>query len=54
MKDDNLLDSEGTITGKGAELGALVLVKELDKFIADIGILFRVIDTLNLDSKTRL
>jgi len=34
MKDDKLLDSEGTITGKGAELGALVLVKELDKFIA--------------------
>ena len=27
---------------------------QLDKFIADIGILFRVIDTLNLDSKTRL
>jgi len=34
MKDDNLLDSEGIITDKGAELGALVLVKELDKFIA--------------------
>ncbi len=33
MKDDDLLDSEGMITGKGAELGALVLVKELDKFI---------------------
>jgi Mg-chelatase subunit ChlD len=33
MKDDNLLDSEGMITDKGAELGALVLVKELDKFI---------------------
>ncbi len=27
---------------------------QLDKFIADIGILFRVIETLNLDSKTRL
>jgi len=34
LKDDNLLDSEGIITDKGAELGAIVLVKELDKFIA--------------------
>ena len=34
LKDENLLDSEGIITDKGAELGALVLVKELDKFIA--------------------
>ncbi len=33
MKDENLLDSDGIITEKGAELGALVLVKELDKFI---------------------
>ncbi len=33
MKDENLLDSEGVITDKGAELGALVLVKELDKFV---------------------
>ena len=34
LKDDNLLDSEGVITDKGAELGAMVLVKELDNFIA--------------------
>ncbi len=33
LKDDKLLDEEGLITDKGAELGAMVLVKELDKFI---------------------
>ena len=33
LKDDKLLDEEGVITSKGAELGAIVLVKELDKFI---------------------
>ncbi|MEM3153991.1 MAG: VWA domain-containing protein [Candidatus Woesearchaeota archaeon] len=33
LKDENLLDTEGIITGKGNELAALVLVKELDKFI---------------------
>ena len=34
MKDNNIVDDEGTITAKGAELGALILVKELDEFIA--------------------
>ncbi len=34
MKDNKIVDEEGTITEKGAELGALVLVKELDQFIA--------------------
>jgi len=34
MQDDKLLDEEGMITEKGAELGAMVLVKELDNFIA--------------------
>ncbi len=33
LKDDDLLDSEGMITSKGAELGAMILVKELDKFV---------------------
>jgi len=33
MKDDGLLDKEGAITNKGVELGAILLVKELDKFI---------------------
>ncbi len=33
MKDQNLLDKEGVISDKGAELGAIVLVKELDNFI---------------------
>ena len=34
MKDKNLLDDEGVMTDKGAELGAMILVKELDEFIA--------------------
>jgi len=33
LKDDELLDDDGVITDKGAELGAMVLVKELDNFI---------------------
>ncbi len=33
LKDEKLLDDEGMVTNKGAELGAIVLVKELDKFI---------------------
>lgn len=33
MKENEVVDEEGTITPKGAELGALVLVKELDQFI---------------------
>lgn len=33
LKDDKLLDEEGMVTSKGAELGAIVLVKELDKFV---------------------
>ena len=34
LQEDKLLDKEGVITEKGAELGAIVLVKELDKFIS--------------------
>ena len=34
MKDENLLDDDGLISDTGAELGAMVLVKELDKYIA--------------------
>ncbi len=33
MKDDQILDNEGMITSKGTELSAIVLVKELDKFV---------------------
>jgi len=33
MKENDVVDEEGTVTAKGAELGALVLVKELDQFI---------------------
>lgn len=33
MKENEVVDEEGTITAKGTELGALVLVKELDQFI---------------------
>lgn len=33
LKEEKLLDEEGMVTNKGAELGAIVLVKELDKFI---------------------
>jgi Mg-chelatase subunit ChlD len=33
LKDEGLLDKEGVLTEKGIELGATVLVKELDKFI---------------------
>ena len=34
MKDEKLLDGEGIISDKGAELGSLVLIKELDSYIA--------------------
>ncbi len=33
LKEDKLLDNEGMITEKGTELGAMVLIKELDNFI---------------------
>jgi len=33
LKEEDLVDREGLITSKGAELGAIVLVKELDNFI---------------------
>lgn len=33
LKDEELLNEEGVISSKGEELGAIVLVKELDKFI---------------------
>ena len=35
-------------------LSADTVSAQLDKFVADIGIIFRIIDTLNLDSRTRL
>ncbi len=34
LQEEGLLDEEGMITQKGAELGAIILVKELDNYIA--------------------
>ena len=34
MKDENLLDDDGMISDTGAELGAMVYVRELDQYIA--------------------